>query len=451
MKLPIRSSQAQQPPAERWADAKKTFGHANPNRARDVADKIIGFGIASVLDLGCGNMKLGEFIRPAGVGYVPADVVARSPDCLVVDLNAQEVPRVEAECAVMIGILEFLDDPMKVLRDISTKYRRVMLTLSPLQTVYDQVWPGKPHSILCTHITAFGLNEFKKLFLEHFVLEDIDVISTGQYLLLGQSRRLSQPTANGAQREQDRLEHQQIGIGDNNIDFDFLAGTFESHIFKSVPFHSMFLRTTALLAAAVARPGTTCVDIGCSTGRLARLIRRRLKETVPVEIVAVDNAREMIAAARRKDSHPLTKYVLDDIESFELPSSVVFVSCLFTLQFLEFDVRKRVLEKIQRSLDWRGCAVVAEKVVDQDGKQQMTHHYLLNAYKHAMGFSDEEVLSKERAVRSALRPLSREQNLEMFREAGFEHAQVVASIFGWELYLLERGPARSAASRSLPA
>jgi tRNA (cmo5U34)-methyltransferase len=207
----------------------------------------------------------------------------------------------------------------------------------------------------------------------------------------------------------------------------------------------MFLRTTALLASAVVKPGTICVDLGCSTGRLARLLRRHLKDTVPVEIIAIDNSPEMIAEARRKQTHPLTKYVQADIETVELPSSVTFVSCLFTLQFLDFAARKRALEKMHRALDWRGCVVIAEKVVEHDGKQQMTNHYLLNAYKHAMGFSDEEVLSKERAVRSALRPLTREENLHLFAQAGFERAQVVSSVFGWELYLLERGPALSAA------
>ena len=439
MKLPVESATPVKSPNERWSDSANTFGHKNPKRAREVADRIVAFGIKSVLDIGCGDMKLGEFMKEAGIAYHPADVVSRCPDCFVVDLNQDEVPRCDAECAVMIGVTEFLDDPLRVLKDISGKYQRILMTLSPAQTVYEQVWYRKPHTIAGGgHTVAFALYEFKRLFAEHFVLEDIDVLSTGQYILFGRSKVGAQSASLRPAVEPSRESLSQPGIEHNVIDFGQLAKGFEAHIFKSVPFHSMFLRTTALLASTVVRPGTMCVDLGCSTGRLPRLLRRRFAGVVPVEIVAIDKSPEMIAEARSKDSSPRTKYICEDISSYELPESAVFVSCLFTLQFLDVEARKAILGKIYKALDWRGCAVVAEKVLNQDGKKQMVNHYLLNAYKHSMGLTDEEVMTKERAVRSALRPLSREQNLQLFESADFNDAQVIASAFGWELYLLQK-------------
>lgn len=441
MKLPVKSARSRLSLIERWADPTKTYGHSNPGRAREVADKIIAFGIGSVLDIGCGDMKLGEFMKEAGIAYYPADVVSRCPECVVVDLNKDEVPRCDAECAVMIGVNEYLDDPARVLKDISGKYQRILMTLAPLQTIYEQVWHGKPHSIFVDHVdhkVAFSLDEFKRLFTEHFALEDIDVMSSGQYILFGKSKLKALSASPRPAFEPSREADPRTGIEDNVIDFGQLAKGFEAHIFKSVPFHSMFLRTTALLASTVVRPGTVCVDIGCSTGRLPRLLRRQFAGVVPVDIVAIDKSPEMIAEARRKDCSPRTKYMHEDISSYELPLSAVFVSCLFTLQFLDLEARKAVLEKIYKALDWRGCAVVAEKTLEQHGKKQMVNHYLLNAYKHSMGLSDAEVMTKERAVRSALRPLSREQNLQLFESAGFKDPQVVLSAFGWDLYLLHK-------------
>ncbi len=435
MKLPKPSAKALVPVAERWADPKETYGHANPQRAREVADKLVAFGVGSVLDIGCGNMKLGEFLGPAGIRYIPADVVARSPECLVVDLNRDPVPVADTECAVMIGVQEFLNDPARVLQDVAAKYARILITLSPLQTIYEQVWHGRPHTITSTHVTAFSLKDYKRIFSRHFVIEDIDVMSNGQYVLLGRSKRLAGPTAAAvATTEPDA----QPGVVGNDIDFDQLAGRFEAHIFKSVPYHGVFLRTAAMIAAAVVRPGSVCVDLGCSTGRFPRILRRQLRDIAPVRIVAVDNSPEMIAEARRRDASPLTEYVLEDIVAFALPPTPAFVSCLFTLQFLDIDDRRSVLAAVHEALEWRGCAVVAEKVLDEAGKGQMTNHYLLNAYKRSMGLSDAEVLEKERAVRSTLRPLSRRDNEALFREAGFRNVQVAMSAFGWDLYLLEK-------------
>lgn len=438
MKLPKPSAKALVPVAERWADPKETYGHANPQRAREVADKLIAFGVTSVLDIGCGNMKLGELLGPAGIGYVPADVVARSPECLVVDLNRDPVPVCDAECAVMIGVQEFLDDPARVLQDVAAKYARILITLSPLQTIYEQVWHGRPHAITSTHVTAFSLKDYKKIFARHFVIEDLDVMSNGQYVLLGRSKQVLRPAAPAVAASGPETATTQPGVVGNDIDFDQLASRFEAHIFKSVPFHGLFLRTAAMLAASVVRPGTVCLDLGCSTGRFPRLLRRQLRGIAPVQIVAVDNSPEMIAEARRRDASPLTEYVLEDIVSFEFPASPVFVSSLFTLQFLDTADRQTVLARIHDALEWRGCAVIAEKVLEESGKGQMTNHYMLNAYKRSMGLSDAEVLEKERAVRSTLRPLSRRDNEALFRDAGFQNVHVALSAFGWDLYLLEK-------------
>lgn len=433
MKLPIKTGKAQLAAAERWADPKETYGHANPQRAREVADKLLAFGVSSVLDIGCGNMKLGEFLAEHGVGYLPADVVSRSPECLVVDLDRDPVPVCAAECVVMVGVQEFLEDPARVLADVAAKYPRILITLSPLQTIYEQVWPGRPHKIASTHTSAFGLKDYKSLFARHFTIEDIDVMSNGQYLLLGRSKRLAKAAPEAA------ATVPQPGVAPNDIDFGLLAaGGFEAHIFKSVPFHGVFLRTAAMLAAAVVRPGSVCVDLGCSTGRFARILRRQLRDVAPVRILAVDNAPEMIAEARRRDRSPLTEYVLDDVVDFDIPAPASFVSALFTLQFLDVEARRTVLSRIHAALEWRGAAVVAEKVLEASGKAQMTNHYLLNAYKRDSGLTDAEVLEKERAVRSALRPLDRDGNLRLFHEAGFRSVQVVMAAFGWELTLLEK-------------
>ena len=436
MKLQNPTPQTQVPVAERWSDITKTYGHSNPQRARLIADKIIAFGIRSILDIGCGDMKLSEYLAPENIGYQPADVVQRSPDCFVVDLNTDPVPRCDAECAVMIGVAEFLNDIEPVLADIANKYDRVLLTLSPLQTIYEQVWHGKPHTITCSHTSAHSLSGFKQVFARYFLLEDIDIISTGQYLLLGRSHRTLNRSSKVSAVESEGGAGP--GITDNAIDFNQMAGGFEAHIFKSVPFHSMFLRTAALVAASVVRPGTVCVDLGCSTGRFTRLMRRQFAKTVPVEIVGVDQAPEMIAEARRKNNHPLTRFVCADIRSFDLPPTAAFISCLFTLQFLATEDRLRILKRVHDTLDWRGAAIIAEKVLETDGRKQMENHYLLNGYKREMGLSDDAVLAKERAVQSALRPMTPQENKALFAEAGFTRVQTLISAFGWDLYLLEK-------------
>jgi len=62
-----------------------------------------------VLDVGCGAMALGNFLKP-GCTYQPADVVERCPGCHVVDLNKQEFPPGHYDWVCLLGVLEYVHD-----------------------------------------------------------------------------------------------------------------------------------------------------------------------------------------------------------------------------------------------------------------------------------------------------------------------------------------------------
>lgn len=68
-----------------------------------------------VLDVGAGAMALKGFLA-AGATYVPADVVKRSEDCLVADLNKAEFPDGAYDYVSFLGVLEYVHDPAWALR-----------------------------------------------------------------------------------------------------------------------------------------------------------------------------------------------------------------------------------------------------------------------------------------------------------------------------------------------
>ena len=72
----------------------------------------------TVLDVGCGTMALKSFL-PEGCRYIPADIVKRSPECLVVDLNDGNFPtdlEEKIDVVVFSGVLEYLHDAEQALR-----------------------------------------------------------------------------------------------------------------------------------------------------------------------------------------------------------------------------------------------------------------------------------------------------------------------------------------------
>lgn len=80
-----------------------------------------------VLDIGCGAMALRHALKP-GCHYTPADLVARSPECLVVDLNQEQFPEGEYDWVTFLGVLEYVHDPARVLRRTALAAPHMLLT-----------------------------------------------------------------------------------------------------------------------------------------------------------------------------------------------------------------------------------------------------------------------------------------------------------------------------------
>lgn len=64
-----------------------------------------------VLELGCGSERLKRHL-PVGCRYLPSDIIQRSANCLVIDLNATVLAPLDDnhDVCVMAGVLEYVRD-----------------------------------------------------------------------------------------------------------------------------------------------------------------------------------------------------------------------------------------------------------------------------------------------------------------------------------------------------
>lgn len=85
-----------------------------------------------VLDIGCGDMKM-ERNLPEGCSYLPMDVSARDERTIVVDLNRQRLPKVAADFVVALGLLEYIFDVPKLLRQIARQIPQGLFSYHPLE------------------------------------------------------------------------------------------------------------------------------------------------------------------------------------------------------------------------------------------------------------------------------------------------------------------------------
>jgi len=82
---------------------------------------------ASLLDIGCGNQILNEFLLKS-VKYTPADIIPRSEDTIILDINKGIWPTGKWDYITACGVLEYINDLNPFFKNTSTLAKNLILT-----------------------------------------------------------------------------------------------------------------------------------------------------------------------------------------------------------------------------------------------------------------------------------------------------------------------------------
>lgn len=130
--------------------------------------------VASVVDIGCGRMTIKSML-PANVKYQGLDVSPRDETTIVVDLNEEILPSLAYEAALVLGVVEYLEDPAGFFARLP-QFRKVVLSFNcySLRDVlqrhglYNRVPSGWRHRLRRAEITGlFEANGFEVEKLQH--------------------------------------------------------------------------------------------------------------------------------------------------------------------------------------------------------------------------------------------------------------------------------------------
>ncbi len=206
-----------------------------------------------------------------------------------------------------------------------------------------------------------------------------------------------------------------------------VAAVFDDMLERSVPFYKESQKITEFFALKNLKEDGVLYDLGCSTGTLLLNIHRKLERNAV--LIGLDNSEAMLARAKRKCEAYGADVTLcsADILEYKYKKADVFVSN-YTLQFIRPLVREELVKKIASSLNDAGVFIFSEKVISH---QATLNKELIECYydfKKEQGYSEYEIIQKREALENVLVPYSEEENIQMAKNAGFSHCEV---IFRW--------------------
>jgi tRNA (cmo5U34)-methyltransferase len=209
-----------------------------------------------------------------------------------------------------------------------------------------------------------------------------------------------------------------------------VADVFDDMLDRSVPFYKQVIEMIGQILERALTPGDTVYDLGCSTGTTLLHLARMLPSG-DLRFIGIDNSEAMLDKALRKaQMFSMADRVVfnrQDITRLDISGAGAII-LNYTLQFINPAVRQDFLGTIYQGLKPNGVLILSEKVVCEDNgynEQFLASYY---QYKKNRGYSELEIAQKREALENVLIPLSRQENRNILKQAGFSR---VETFFQW--------------------
>lgn len=216
-------------------------------------------------------------------------------------------------------------------------------------------------------------------------------------------------------------------------DFKFdekVAGVFDDMVGRSVPFYEEIQKMTCQLTRDFSRKNSNIYDLGCSTGTTFHMLHPILDESIA--FIGIDNSKPMLEEAQKKLSEAAKAREIvfkhADIENGYTLKNASVVLMVLTLQFVRPLYREKIARKIYEGMGKNSALIIVEKLLSADSTLNrlfIDHYY---DYKRAQGYSETEITQKREALENVLIPYRMEENVALFKNAGFLH---VEDFFRW--------------------
>lgn len=195
---------------------------------------------------------------------------------------------------------------------------------------------------------------------------------------------------------------------------------FDNHINASIRGYDILNDNIVSISKYFIEPQTNVYDLGCSTGTL---INQLQKTNTDAEYYGIELCKDFAHIPNDNIT-----YLQQDIRDTDI-SNASFITSIFTLQFIGYEYRMQILEKIYQGLNVGGGLIVAEKILAENSRTQDILTSTYYDYK-SQTFTPQEIFDKERQLRSMLKPMLLNDLTDMLREVGFKDVQSF-----WQSYL----------------
>lgn len=197
---------------------------------------------------------------------------------------------------------------------------------------------------------------------------------------------------------------------------------FDNHVRQSVPLYDKFQEEITKMSCYFIQDYTKVIDVGTSTGNMIHSIKESNKRNA--DFIGIDIEYDMISECKKRYEN--IEFRCINAINFNFTNASLVTSML-ALQFMSLEERKILLKKIFNQLNEGGALFVVEKVRTPFPFIHDMYNDLYYDFK-LKSFSPEEVLLKNQSLRGVMNPLTVQEDIKLFKEAGFTKIDIFLKI-----------------------
>jgi len=201
------------------------------------------------------------------------------------------------------------------------------------------------------------------------------------------------------------------------------SDNFDEHINKSIISYNNLVDMIITVSGFFIQDNTTVYDLGCSTGKILRKIKKA-SHANNVSYIGIDNETAFSSYWEEKD----IEFKIEDVRKLKFDSDVSLAISTFTLQFLPTIDRVKLLKNIYDSLIPNGALILCEKTYSNDSMLQEVFTFANYDYK-AKFFRYDDIMFKEKELRASMNIRSWDAILQEVEKIGFKKYEVF-----WKAY-----------------
>jgi len=184
------------------------------------------------------------------------------------------------------------------------------------------------------------------------------------------------------------------------------------------------------------RDQSVVYDLGSSTGTTIQLLAEAHAGKEDVQFIGIDASEFMVEEARKKIARGRVQFHHRNIMDMDFSPPANFMTALFTLQFLTFADRRKLLTQVKQGLIEGGAFLFVEKVCAEHSSFEDVWTELYWDFKRRQGFTPEQIVEKANSIRGVLKPLTVDENLELLRQTGFRRIEIFFKWYNWAGFLV---------------